>query len=349
MFVCAQSPESILPEELDAYLAHGWFRMGQTIFTTQFLCFQNQLYNAIWLRVDLACWKNDAQQHKLFKKNQCFRTEIQKATYSEKHAALFQQYKQGVAFDGSASLHQLLFSESTTNIYNTYEVNVYDGDQLIACGIFDMGNESAAGISCFYHHAYKKYSLGKWLIYLKMQYCQEVGIKFFYPGYFVPGYKAFDYKLDIGKAALHFWHLATQAWQPITEANLPTSPLNEMREKLWLLQQTFANDGRESHLLRYEFFDANLVPHLQGSDLFDYPIFLTPFDSVEDLIYPLVVYNIFTACYELLQVRSVWVTHSPFADVDVYSSHVLKVDKIIFSSPEAREVVLLMNMVGAEK
>jgi arginine-tRNA-protein transferase len=100
MFVHAESPSYILPEELDTYLANGWFRMGQTIFTTQFLCFKDHLYNAIWLRVDLKKWEQDSYQQKLFKRNTHFRTEIRKATYSDQHAQLFQKYKEGVSFEG---------------------------------------------------------------------------------------------------------------------------------------------------------------------------------------------------------------------------------------------------------
>lgn len=346
MFVHAESPSLMLPEELDTYLANGWFRMGQTIFTTQFLCFKNQLYNAIWLRVDLKKWKYDSVQVKLFKRNKQFRTEIRKATYSDQHAQLFQKYKEGVEFDGSATLHQLLFGQSTNNIYNTYEVNVYDKDRLIACGIFDLGKESAQGISCFYNHDYKKYSLGKFLIYLKMIYCQELHMTYFYPGYFVPGYKQFDYKLDIGKEAQEYWDMAVQTWKRITELDGLSFPLSVLTEKLELLQKLFKEEGRDTCLLRYEFFDANLVPHLQGSQLFDHPVFLYIFDLLEDSVYPIIVYNLFDDCYQLVQVRSVWVSNVPnLNETEVYSSHVLKADKIIFSTANPTEMVRISNLV----
>jgi len=346
MFVHAESPNSILPEELDTYLASGWFRMGQTIFTTQFLCFKNQLYNAVWLRVDLKKWRQDSVTVKLFKRNKHFRTEIRKATYSDQHAQLFQKYKEGVSFEGSATLHQLLFGQSANNIYNTYEVNVYDEDLLIACGIFDLGKESAEGISCFYNHDYKKYSLGKFLIYMKMMYCQELGMSYFYPGYFVPGYKQFDYKLDIGKKAQEYWHLADHSWKSIMELDSGSFPLTILTEKLELLHLLFKQSGCDTFLMRYEYFDANLVPHLQGSCLFDYPVFLYVFDLLEDSVYPIIVFNLFENSYQLLQMRSVWVSNEPpVIQNSVYSRHVLKEDGIIFSTPDPAEMVLLVNKI----
>jgi arginine-tRNA-protein transferase len=346
MLIHAESPESVLPEELDVYLANGWFRMAQTIFTTQFLCFQNKLYNAIWLRVDLNQWSSDSAQQKILKRNSRFSVEVRKATYSDQHSQLFQTYKKGVTFDGSSSLHQLLFGQSSKSIYNTREVNVYDGGSLIACGIFDIGGESAAGISCFYNHDYKKFSLGKFLIYSKMHFCKALGIRYFYPGYFVPGYKSFDYKLEIGKAALHFWDLPAQAWKPITYLTSTIAPLEEMTHHLEIIKLLLQKEGRECNLLRYEFFDANLVPHLQDSNLFDYPIFLHAFDLNEDAIFPIIIYNIFEKNYQLLQMRSVWVSNSPINNTEVYNSHVLKADKIIFSTPSATEMVMLFKMVN---
>ena len=43
--------DSLNGEELDKYLERGWFRMGQTIFTTNFLKFNGLIYSVIWLRI----------------------------------------------------------------------------------------------------------------------------------------------------------------------------------------------------------------------------------------------------------------------------------------------------------
>ena len=42
MFAQIAYPEELAPEELDKFLANGWFRMRQTIFTTNFLHFNQQ-------------------------------------------------------------------------------------------------------------------------------------------------------------------------------------------------------------------------------------------------------------------------------------------------------------------
>ena len=205
---------NIEPEQLDGLLSLGWFRIQQTIFTTDILYFNGKVYNTVWLRVRLHDFATDKKYKILSRKNNRFSTEIKKAVIAPAHEALFASYKESISFESAASLHSLLYGNSERNVYNTYMIEVYDGDVLIGIGCFDLGNNSAAGICSVYHPAYKKFSLGKYIIYEKMQYCKREKFTYFYPGYFVPGYPMFDYKLEIGKPAIEYFDTIQKQWYP---------------------------------------------------------------------------------------------------------------------------------------
>jgi arginine-tRNA-protein transferase len=245
MFAQIEYPErKLLPGKLDEYLANGWFRMRQSIFTTNFLHFNNQFYSAIWLRVVLGVAIHDKRFKALCKLNKKFSTVIQKSvigSVGEAHEQLYRHYRQAVSFESSPSLHELLNGSQPYNSFNTHEINVYDGDRIIAAGFFDLGNDSAAGITCIYHPDYKKHSLGKYLMYLKMDFCKQNGMRYFYPGYVVPGYPSFDYKLDIGSAALQYLQLSTNQWLPYMQSEAAPNPLMQMIERLAELQATLKN------------------------------------------------------------------------------------------------------------
>jgi arginine-tRNA-protein transferase len=51
MFAELENPLFIDPHELDQYLADGWFRMGQSVFTTNFLKFNHVFYSALGLEL----------------------------------------------------------------------------------------------------------------------------------------------------------------------------------------------------------------------------------------------------------------------------------------------------------
>jgi leucyl-tRNA---protein transferase len=99
-------------EDLDEYLAKGWFRMGQSIFTTNFLKFNGLTYSAIWLRIDLLTFEPTKFQQKLCKLNAKFRVEIKPLVeITNEHIALFTKYKTHITFDAAPSLTHLLYDD----------------------------------------------------------------------------------------------------------------------------------------------------------------------------------------------------------------------------------------------
>jgi arginine-tRNA-protein transferase len=345
MFAQVHYPDHLPPIHLDRYLQHGWFRMGQSVFTTNFLHFKQQYYSAIWLRVVLADFVSDHAQERLYKRNRRFRVEFRTATLDLAKEELFALYKQGISFETSPSLYHLLYGKSFHNIFQTMEVNLYDGEILVACGFFDMGEKAAAGITSFYNPLYKKHSLGKYLIYLKMNYCKDLGLDFFYPGYFVPGYSFFNYKLDLGREALEYLDVASDRWFPI--AGFSRSPYQHMEEKLLQLQSALEHEGIESRLFNYEFFDANLFPELKDVELLDYPVFLNCFSFHEEIINPIVVFDVRDDEYHLIQCKSLWTSNLPSPAERVYSFHLLAPDGELAITSVASEIIKRLKETGS--
>jgi leucyl-tRNA---protein transferase len=340
MFAQACAPESLTPSDLDTFLEQGWYRMGQSIFTTNFIHFKSEMYSTVWLRVLLDEFLEDGTQRKLFKRNARFQTAIRPAILTEEKEELYSRYKQSLPFSPSDSLYSLLFSAASANsIYNTYEVTVHDSDRLIAVGFFDLGKTSAAGISSVYDPAYKKYSLGKHLIYLKMQYCKNLGLHYFYPGYFVPGYSFFDYKLTIARPALQFLQLSSQQWLPIETFSPENIPYQVMHDKLISAQKLLTQRQRESRVVKYEFFDANLIPDLRDAQLFDFPVFLFCPDTSQDGINPVLVFDVRDGCYHLLVCLPYWKPDETNPDTEFYSAYFLKSLQEIYTIASSEEMV----------
>lgn len=339
MYCQLETPVKLPPEMLDDFLFRGWFRMGQNIFTTNFLNFKGQFYSAIWLRVHLPAYQGDNTERKLRKLNARFTVHVRPATITEEKEELFARYRSTLAFEASASVRQLLFGKATLNVFDTREVVIYDGDQLVACGFFDLGYNSAAGITSFYDPQYKKHSLGKYLIYLKMNFCKEAGLEYFYPGYFVPGYSFFDYKLTIGKKQLEFLDFVTEQWSSIEKFSPILTPIRIMKEKLDALQIGLARKGIETQLFRYEFFEANLLPELKDAGLFDIPLFLFSNALTDEEYFHVIVYDLGLEQFRLVKCRSLWTSNLENAN-GVFSSNLLKEEGIIAASVTADDIIV---------
>ncbi|MBU3677233.1 MAG: hypothetical protein FGM54_08675, partial [Chitinophagaceae bacterium] len=118
------------------------------------------------------------------------------------------------SFEPAHTIEHLLYDgfDASFNPFETRQVCIYDCDKLIACSYFDLGENSVAGISSFYDPAYKMHSLGKFLIYCQLLYVQQQGFQYYYPGYFIPHYAHFDYKLRIATQAQFFYHPFEKQW-----------------------------------------------------------------------------------------------------------------------------------------
>ena len=298
MFAEKHYPETIKPEDLDCYLAKGWYRMGQTIFTTHFLCFGRSYYSAIWVRLALEDYRFRKSLRKIIRKNQNeFRTEIGPGTINREKELLYKKYRQSFPGMLAPTLQDSLLDGEEINIYQTYEVSVYDENQLVALSYFDLGKESAASIIGIYDPDYKPYSLGIYTMLMEIDYCIQAGFQYFYPGYVVPGYPRFDYKLRIGE--VDYFDLEDSQWKPFVHLSDDLIPLQKIEYHLNALYKYLQWHKVPCEKLYYPLFEANLFGFWHAP-YFDYPVFLicSPRDNTNHFL--IVVYNPSISAYQLL-------------------------------------------------
>ena len=115
------------------------------------------------------------------------------------------------------------------------------------------------------------------------------------------------------------------------------TPIRIMQEKLNSLQIMLAQARMEVELLRYEFFEANLLPELKDVGLFDFPLFLHHATAGPDPLITVIVFDIKEEIYRLIRCRSLWNSNLPNLN-GMYSSELLKQDQVVFSG-SAEEMV----------
>ena len=200
-------------DALDYYLGQGYYRMQQDLFTCNFVPFDCRLYTAHWLRLDLARVAWGVEQNRLLRRNARFATTVQPFRLTPEHEALYARYRAAITFDAAPTVEAVLLGGAARTAFNTYVIELRDGNHLVAAGIFDRGARSLAGILNFYDPAYRRYSLGKCLLLLKTDYARRLQLDYYYPGYVVHGYPKFDYKLFACPAATEVFDGMRCQWQ----------------------------------------------------------------------------------------------------------------------------------------
>ena len=218
-FYRAVEPDALDPGDLDKFLALGWYRMHQYLFTTSHLDYERPC-RVHWLRLPVEAFTDRREHRRIRRKNASFRVYISPFQgIGEEHAELYARYRASTDFDGPETIHWSLFGpeDDGRNIFRTQVISVYDNDRLVAGGYFDLGLESAASILHFFDPGIRPASPGKFLMLLTLDYLKSTGYRFYYPGYLVSGKPKMDYKLFPGKAITEYYDPQLRLWLPFDE------------------------------------------------------------------------------------------------------------------------------------
>ncbi|MCO5231226.1 MAG: arginyl-tRNA--protein transferase [Chitinophagales bacterium] len=205
-------PEHVIGKKLDLLLTMGYFRTGGGMFLTQIQTKKGMLDDVINIRLNLEHHQFSKSIKKIARRvEEKFTYTIQSFSSSPEKEALFIHHNLKFKENINSTLSTLLQGESIYNSqFNTYEVNVYDGDQLIAFSIFDIGKNSLASLLCAYNREYNEYSLGLFTMYAEIQWAKGNHYNYYYPGYILKINKGFDYKLRLGEYQILDWK--TSKW-----------------------------------------------------------------------------------------------------------------------------------------
>lgn len=218
-------PHYILPGEegfknelLDICLATGYYRMQHLMFTST----QTQIdpsaapLPVFWLREVISKIDEPAAAGNIRRKCSHFTISVLQAAVTKETEALYALYKQHITFEAAASATDYLHQAEIENPFDSWMIEVRDGSTLIAVGYFDKGKHAIAGILNFYHPAYKKYSLGKFLILEKIRFARANNMSLYYTGYLSTAITKFDYKLFPDPRAIEVYLPAAKLWVSYT-------------------------------------------------------------------------------------------------------------------------------------
>ena len=207
-------PERMNGKELDDFLEMGWYRIGQSIFTTHFVLLNDYIYRVFWLRYNLKNVTLTKSQQRLKNTNKQFNVSVKPLEITDEIENLYADYKACINFQAPISVHYSLYGDQPpTNVFDTEMIEIRDKDKLIAVGVADLGAETIAGVMNFYHPEYKRFSLGKYLMILKIELGLQRNFRWYYPGYIVYQKPEFDYKLSFDKRAVEILIPELEGWQ----------------------------------------------------------------------------------------------------------------------------------------
>ena len=246
-------PQSLIKEELDRFLAKGFFRGRDMMYHCPVAITDDGVYTVIRTRLPLEHHTFRKGQRKLINKcSKAFRYEFGKASISIEKEELFETYKKTFKGNLPGKLANNLKGSFKHPYFDTYEVRIYDKEKLIAASFFDIGDESMASIMGIYHPDYAAYSLGIFTMYIEVIYAQELGLKYYYAGYILPGNNRFQYKERVGE--LECIDQLSQ-WSPLKDLDRNNLLVDGIKHKLEEIETTLKAANIPFTRYQYPLFD----------------------------------------------------------------------------------------------
>lgn len=210
---------TVSAKRLDALLASGYFRTGNYLMRTRVLYFNEQILNTLHIRILLEEHSFSKSMHKLLRKNsERFTWHIQPYKITPEKELLYKKHRIRFKGNSSPNLTAYLFDNYNKNVFNTFEINLYDNGRLVGFSFFDVGLTSMASIIGIFDQAYEKYSLGIYTMLLEIEYAKSLQLKYYYPGYVAHEPSQFNYKLRLAEKFDYYdWY--TRRWTSFEKRN----------------------------------------------------------------------------------------------------------------------------------
>ncbi len=228
-------PDAVSAGQLDLYLSKGWYRIQQLLITTDLITKDNEFLAVFWLRYRMAAYTHSKKSKQLLKAIEPFTVSIEPLSFTIELSDLYSRYHSSLDFDMSDTLQGYLLGDRTTSVFDTKMICIRHEGRLIAAGCYDEGDTATMGIVNIYDPSYKKYSLGKVLVLLKLEEAMRQGKTFFYPGYISIHNTKFDYKLFPCIDATEVYNRLSDEWMPYADIDLHALH-KEMLRRFFLAQ-----------------------------------------------------------------------------------------------------------------
>jgi arginine-tRNA-protein transferase len=213
--------EGFKGQVLDDYLALGYFRMLDEMFTTRSISTgkygkDTMMTPVFWLRTVISQITEKKSVKDLQKKCGRFSCIVKDVIMSNEFEDLFTLYQKHVAFQLFSTPLEYELLDIVGNPFDSKMIEVRDGSKLIAVGFFDIGKEAILGIRNIYHPDYHKFSLGKYLMLQKIDYTRSNQMKYYYTGYISTEGTTYDYKVFPDENAVEVFMPIEKEWLPFS-------------------------------------------------------------------------------------------------------------------------------------
>ena len=209
--------EEISGEYLEALLAQGWRRFGETLFRYTLDHDENREEMAVIpLRINLEKFYYRKSHRKLLRRNAATQAIITHMDINEQKREMFRQHKQRFKYNVPTSLFNFVSYDPKVPC-PTYECDLYTAEkELYAVSFIDITPQALSSIYAMFKPNYAHLSPGTHTLLAEIEYAKLQGKCFVYTGYAHRESSHYDYKKAYPGTEYYDWD--GDKWIDLAEA-----------------------------------------------------------------------------------------------------------------------------------
>ncbi len=214
----------VAPEQMDALWEQGWRHFGIEFFRYSVAFHSGALNSVMPLRLDLQRFVPSRSQKRVLAVNRDVRVEIRETRIDSIREDLFFRHRERFKDNVPDSLWNFLSERPAVMPCRNQEIDGYLDDKLIAASFLDLGGAATSAVYAMFDPLEAKRSLGIFTMLQAIRYSQQIGCRYYYPGYACHGPSVYDYKKNFSGLEYLDWE---SGWKPyskgMVEAELVTN------------------------------------------------------------------------------------------------------------------------------
>ena len=222
------------------------------------LCVDADVFSVVNIRLGLDQYSIKKRHRKIKSRvENRFTITCGEVTLRDEHQRLYEQHKSRFKGFIHATLDEYLHAGFHSTVFDTMQICVFDGDQLIAASYFDLGERSMASLIGMYDEAYADYSLGIYTMLKEIEFGQSTHRRWYYPGYVLDKPSSFDYKLQLGNME---YYTPSKRWGSHVNYDPKQTLAFGLRKAMSRLEKALKQEGIQFRKWHYPYFSMGYMP-----------------------------------------------------------------------------------------
>lgn len=186
-------------QEFNKLLVEGWRRFGIYFFRP--MC--DNCRACIPIRVPVDSFRPSKSQKRVIKKNSNTKVLFRELSYWDEIYRVYEDHSKRFGQDTSVeNFRQTFFSPAVPAFQSEYYVD----EKLAGVGFIDLGSDGISSVYFVFKGEYSYLSLGTFGVLKEIEMVRDLGMKYYYLGYYLEDNKHMKYKARFKPYQLYDWN-----------------------------------------------------------------------------------------------------------------------------------------------